>query len=102
VLEVQRERVELALVEDEPEFVPMGRDERVIELRYNEQDPATVASEITANGEAFASLLEGLDAEQWERQGVYNYPRPQLRTMEWIGIHTVHELLHHRGDITPG
>jgi hypothetical protein len=102
VLQVQRERVDLALVEDDPVFVPMGRDERAVELRYNEQDPTAVAAEITANGEAFVARLESLDAEQWQRQGVYNFPTPQLRTIEWIGIHTVHELLHHRGDITPG
>jgi len=35
----------------------------------------------------------------WERTGVYNYPEPALRTVEWIAIHTTHELLHHRGDL---
>jgi hypothetical protein len=33
------------------------------------------------------------------RTGIYNYPEPTVRTMEWIAIHSDHELLHHCGDI---
>jgi hypothetical protein len=99
VLRVQTERALLAQREVDPVFVPMGRDERVIEDRYNEQEPSEVAGEILASAEAFASLLDGLDAGGWERTGVYNYPEPALRTVEWIAIHTTHELLHHRGDL---
>ena len=100
VLLVQHERVVLALETDEPTFVPMRRDERADELKYNEQDPAVVADEINTASAAFIALYEEMNDEQWNRRGVYNYPTPQLRTMEWIAIHTVHELLHHRGDIT--
>jgi len=99
ILRIQRERVELALREDEPAFTPMGRDERVIEDRYNEQDPDAVIAELVAAGDAFASQLDALTDTQWERTGIYNYPEPQPRTIEWIGIHTVHELFHHRGDL---
>jgi hypothetical protein len=100
VLLVQHDRVVLALETDEPTFVPMRRDERADELKYNEQDPAVVADEINTASAAFIALYEQMNDEQWNRRGVYNYPTPQLRTMEWIAIHTVHELLHHRGDIT--
>jgi hypothetical protein len=99
VLQVQRERVLLAQAEDEPGFVPMRRDERAVELRYNEQDPAVVNEQIVAAADALARTLEGLDAAGWERPGVYNYPTSQLRTVEWIGRHTVHELRHHTYDI---
>jgi DinB superfamily len=99
MLGVQTERILLAQEEVEPVFVPMRRDERVIEERYNEQDPAGVSAEILARAEAFASVLDGLDGAGWERTGVYNYPEPALRTVEWIAIHTTHELLHHRGDL---
>jgi hypothetical protein len=99
VLRVQTDRVDLAQRELEPTFVPMRRDERVVEDRYNEQDPAAVASEIAQAADAFVSALEGLDENGWMRTGVYNYPQPSLRTVEWIAIHTDHELLHHRGDI---
>jgi hypothetical protein len=99
MLRVQTERIELAQREVDPVFVPMGRDQRVVDDRYNEQDPALVANELLAATEALASLLEGLDDDGWARTGVYNYPEPAPRTVEWIAIHTNHELLHHRGDI---
>ncbi len=99
VLQVQRDRVVQAQREDEPRFVPMRRDERVLEERYNEQDPDVVAAEVLAAAEAFVATLHVLDDAGWARQGLYNYPEPQLRTVEWIAIHTTHELLHHRVDI---
>jgi hypothetical protein len=99
VLRVQRERVLLAGREVEPAFAPMRRDERVIEDRYNEQDPAVVAADLAQAGNEFTSLLDGLDDAGWMRTGIYNYPQPTVRTVEWIAIHTDHELLHHRGDI---
>jgi hypothetical protein len=99
VLVVQRERVMLAQVELEPKFEPMRREERAVEQRYNEQDPRVVASELSAAGDALASTLDDLDDAGWQRMGWYNYPEPALRSVEWIGVHTVHELLHHRTDL---
>ena len=99
VLQVQRDRIVQAQHEDEPHFAPMRRDERVVEKRYNEQEPDLVATELLAAADALAGTLETLDDAGWSRRGVYNYPEPQLRTVEWIAIHTVHELLHHRVDI---
>ena len=97
---MQTERVELAQREVDPVFVPMGRDERVVDDRYNEQDPrGRRRASCSRAAETLASLLEGLDDAGWRRTGVYNYPEPALRTVEWIAIHTNHELLHHRGDI---
>ena len=99
VLRVQRERVELAQREDEPTFAPMRRDERVVEDRYNEQDPAVVAAEILAAADALDRHARRPRRRGWQRTGIYNYPEPALRTVEWIAIHTAHELLHHRVDI---
>jgi hypothetical protein len=99
VLRVQRARVEQAQREEEPAFAPMGRDERAINDRYNDQDPAVVRVELLAAAEDLASYLDALDNAGWRRTGIYNYPEPQPRTVEWIGMHTVHEIRHHRGDI---
>ena len=99
MLGVQTERVRLAQREVDPEFIPMGRDDRVVEDRYNEQDPARVAGQLQANAEEFAALLDSLDDAGWKRTGIYNYPERALRPVEWIAIHTNHELLHHRGDL---
>ena len=100
VLMIQRERVLLAQTEIEPKFAPMRRDERVVEQRYNEQDPDQVAGELAAAAESLATTFDGFDDAAWQRTGWYNFPEPMLRSVEWIGVHTVHELLHHRTDIT--
>lgn len=99
LLRVQRERVLLALAHDEPAFAPMRREERVVEERYNEQGAGDVAGDITAAADSFARTLELLDDDGWTRTGVYNWPTKQVRTVEWIGRHTIHEGEHHLQDI---
>jgi hypothetical protein len=99
VFAVQRERVERAQRQDLPDFEPMRRDERVVEERYNEQDPATVTDQLAANAEAFAAALDSLAHDQWARRGVYNYPEATERDVAWIARHTVHEGRHHLLDI---
>jgi hypothetical protein len=99
LLEVQRERIERALLEDEPTFEPMGREERVTRDRYNEQDPVEVEQALTLNARALADLFDRLTPEQLARTAIYNYPEPRPRTVGWIGRHTVHEARHHLRDI---
>ncbi|WP_328477303.1 DinB family protein [Actinoplanes sp. NBC_00393] len=99
VLRVQAERVALALAEDEPEFVPMGREERVVEDAYTAQDPRAVATQLAQAADDLAGILGGLTPEQWERTGVYNWPVVQARTLLWLGQHTIHEVEHHLMDV---
>jgi hypothetical protein len=99
VLEVQRERVMVALLHDAPTFEPMDREERVVEWRYNEQDPVVVAREIQRNAAELAAVLESLDGDGWDRIGIYNWPERAERDVTWIGRHTVHEQVHHLFDI---
>jgi hypothetical protein len=99
VLEVQQQRVAQTLAEDRPTYVPMGREERVVELAYNEQDPAGVAAAVAANADAVAGSFETLTPEQWARTGIYGYPEPAERSLLWIGQHTIHELHHHLLDV---
>lgn len=98
VYRVQRERVLLALAEEQPAFASMRRDERVVEELYNEQQPAEVALEIGEAADSLAGMLESLDDNGWNRTGIYNYPERRVRTIEWIGRHTVHEGEHHLED----
>jgi hypothetical protein len=99
VLEVQRERVRLAQVEDRPDMTPMGREERVERDRYNERSPGVVADQLVGAAEALAADLDALGGDGWRRTVMYNWPAREERTVEWIAIHTVHELVHHRRDI---
>ncbi len=99
VFAVQHERLLLALAEDRPQFVPMGRDERVIELRYNEQDPADVARDLIVNADGLAGAFDRLTPDEWSRVGIYNWPEPADRSMAWLARHTIHEGEHHLLDI---
>lgn len=99
VLQIQRERIAQTLVEDVPEYTPMGREERVVELAYNAQEPAEVARAITAAADGVATAFEALTAEQWARRGIYNFPEPAERSLVWLGQHTVHEAHHHLLDV---
>jgi len=99
VLEVQRERLHLALTTERPRFEPMGRDERVERDGYNEQDPAEVADALVGAASQLAADLQALDPDGWRRTGVYNWPEVAERTMEWMARHTLHELEHHLGDM---
>ncbi len=99
VYSVQRERVLLALADEQPAFASMRRDERVAEERYNEQEPAQVAQEIRDAADTLAATLESLDDKGWNRTGIYSYPERRVRTVEWIGRHTVHEGEHHLRDV---
>jgi S-DNA-T family DNA segregation ATPase FtsK/SpoIIIE len=98
VLGVQRERVLLAQAEQTPRFVSMRRDERAIEEAYNEQDPLFVADELELAAGAFTQTMTALDDAGWMRTGLYPWPAPEIRTVEWIGRRTVHELDHHLFD----
>lgn len=99
VLRVQRGRVLQACTEDRPDFASMRRQERVLEEAYNAQERTVVAGEITAAADAMARTLDELDDARWHRTGVYHWPTTEVRTVDWIGRHTVHELVHHLRDI---
>lgn len=96
---MQRDRLYVALVEDEPSFKPMYREQRVVFDRYNAQAPAAVAEQVKMAADLLANALAGLDDAQWSRLLVYGFPYPARRDVEWMAHHTLHELIHHLGDI---
>ena len=99
VLRFQRERVMAAQVQDRPVFASMRRDERAVEERYNEQDPLVVAGDLTAAAASFVSEITALDEQGWQRTGIYPWPAPEVRSVEWVARRTAHELAHHLFDI---
>ncbi|HXZ64302.1 MAG TPA: DinB family protein [Streptosporangiaceae bacterium] len=98
MLRFQRDRVLRAQAEDGPWFGSMRRDERAVEDRYNAQDPRAVVGQLAAAARQLAATLSGLDEAGWLRTGVYPWPTRELRTVEWIGQRTAHELAHHLFD----
>jgi len=77
----------------------MRREERVIELDYNGQDPTAVADDVAANATALATMGENLTDEQLALTIVYRYPERAERPLSWVLVHTVHEGEHHLLDI---
>jgi S-DNA-T family DNA segregation ATPase FtsK/SpoIIIE len=100
VLRVQGERLALALRTDDPQFVPMGRDERAVLDAYNAQDPQAVLADLTAAANDLAHAFSTLSPSQWRRTGIYSWPTAGSRTMLWLGRHTLHEVEHHLLDLT--
>jgi S-DNA-T family DNA segregation ATPase FtsK/SpoIIIE len=99
VLLMQRDRLYVALVEDEPSFKPMYRDERVAFDRYAQQIPEVVSAQLLMAAAMTAHAFAGLSDDQWERPLMYGYPEPSRRDVEWVARHTVHEMVHHQLDI---
>jgi len=99
VVEVQRERIARTEREDCPEFLPMGREERVVTEQYNRQGPTTVADELQRAARSLAERLRQLDDETWRRACVYPWPTRSHRTIAWMARHTAHEVIHHRRDL---
>ena len=99
VLLAQRERTLLALVEDNPDFAPMYRDDRVALAGYARQTVRDTALQLEVAAEMFATVFDGLSDAQLVRPCIYNYPHRSQRDVTWVGRHTVHELVHHLRDI---
>ena len=34
-----------------------------------------------------------------DRTLIYNYPEPAPRSIRWVAVHTLHEVMHHLGDV---
>ena len=99
VLSVQHARTLAALVSTTPVFASMRREELVSERRYAESDPVVVAAEVLDAAAALAAVWADLRSDQWVREGIYNFPQVQARSIDWIARHTVHEVIHHLRDI---
>ncbi|HEX5614745.1 MAG TPA: DinB family protein [Acidimicrobiia bacterium] len=99
VLLVQRERVLASRRVDIPSFESMGREERVEHDGYAEQHVDDVSRQLHDAALLFGRVLDRLDQAGWERRVVYNYPSRQERSVEWVAVHTLHEMVHHIADI---
>jgi hypothetical protein len=94
-----RDRLVIGLVEDDPGFKPMYRDERVDRGLYASDTPADVANELDSAMAMFVRLFEAIDDGQLDRTVRYGFPDPQPRTLRWMGVQAVHESEHHHADI---
>lgn len=101
VLRVQRERCSLALAFRDPAFESMRPDERIAEMAHVVHEPTAVATSLADAAGVLAALFDSLSPREWDRTGRYPLAgRLDRRDLTWIGRHTVHELVHHLGDVT--
>jgi hypothetical protein len=99
VLLMLRDRFVLGLVEDNPAFAPMYRDERVGLGLYRTDTVDSLGTDLRAATAMFVRLFEAIDPAQLDRQVQYGYPEPTQRSVLWMGQQAVHEVEHHAGDI---
>ena len=99
VLLILRDRCIIGLVEDDPGFKPMYRDERVDLGLYRTEAVAPVAAELEATATMFVRLFDAVDPAMLDRPVQYGFPNPLARTVGWMGQQAVHEVEHHLGDI---
>ena len=92
------QRLLLMLTEHDPRFPNWNQDETAIEQRYNEQDPAVVATELVAAGDQLARRFEGVQGPQWQRPGRRSDGADF--TVDTLARYLLHDPVHHLYDVT--
>lgn len=99
VLLMLRDRMVVGMVEDEPEFKPMYRDQRVDEGLYAADTVETMTAELAVATALFTRLFGAVPPDDLQRSVRYGFPDPEHRTLLWMGQQAVHEVEHHGTDI---
>lgn len=97
VLRVFEGRVTLMLTHEAPTFANWDQDETAVAERYGEQDPAVVAVELRAAGEALAATFATVPADAWDRTGLRS--NGSAFTVDSIGRYFAHDVVHHLHDV---
>jgi DinB superfamily len=91
-------RLELMLSQDDPLFPNWDQDQTAVADRYGEQDPGTVASELTTAAAALADRFAAVSGDQWLRPG--RRSDGAAFTVETFGRYFMHDPVHHLYDVT--
>lgn len=94
-----RDRLVIGLVEGDPAFKPLYREERIQLGLYRSDPPKEVARETEAAAAMFLRLFAEIDQASLGRTVQYGFPRPTTRTLGWMGKQVVHEVEHHLDDM---
>jgi hypothetical protein len=100
VFRIYDERLALMLADDGVEFANWDQDASAVDDAYNEQDPATVADELVAAGEALAASFDAVAGDQWERRGLRS--DGAAFTVDTFGRYFIHDPVHHLVDVSRG
>ena len=91
------ERLRMMLAVDDPLFENWDQDATAIAGRYAEQDPATVARELSAAAAASAARFDAVSGAEWARTG--RRSDGAVFTVESFGRYFIHDPIHHLGDV---
>jgi SAM-dependent methyltransferase len=92
------DRLELMLIQDDPEFENWDQDEAAVEADYGSQQPDKVAAEVTAAAEAVAAAYERVSGVQWNRTG--RRSDGAVFSVESFARYHLHDLVHHAHDVS--
>lgn len=98
VCRVYTERLHLMLTTDAPDYPNWDQDATAVEDRYDEQDPATVATELTAAADRLAHDFAQVSGDQWQRTGTRG--DGAHFTVDTFARYLVHDPVHHLHDVT--
>jgi hypothetical protein len=91
------ERLCLMITQDAPTFANWVQDETAVADRYGEQDPVTVAGELTASATSFATAYAQVPVDGWRRTGIRS--NGSEFTVLTLGQYGLHDLRHHLWDV---
>jgi DinB superfamily len=91
-------RLHLMLTQDNPTFPNWDQDATAIAERYDTQDPLTVRDELTEAAEQLAADFAAVRDDDWHRTGVRS--DGASFTVESFARYYVHDVIHHRHDVT--
>jgi hypothetical protein len=98
VCRVYTERLHLMLTLDAPHYPNWDQDATAVEDRYGEQDPATVAGELSAAANHLADRFTQVSGDQWHRTGTRG--DGARFTVGTFARYFVHDPIHHLHDAT--
>jgi hypothetical protein len=90
-------RLTLILEEDDPPFADWDQDETAVSERYNEQDSATVASQLSDAAEHVAAVIDAVPADAWQRTGLRS--DGARFTVASLAKYFIHDPTHHLWDV---
>jgi hypothetical protein len=90
-------RLDLMRTQDDPQFANWDQDATALEKRYWEQDPDTVAAELTTAADAIADAFAAVDGNEWGRPG--RRSNGSLFTVDTLARYFLHDLAHHAWDV---
>ena len=90
-------RLALMLEHDEPRFADWDQDATAVAGRYGEQDPLTVAAELTTAADALTAAFEAVPGRAWERRGLRS--DGSEFTVETLARYFIHDPVHHLYDV---